>query len=55
MFAASVHAGWLVGIVFEIADAILALWYAFLPGTKGSTTEDDLNDFEVGDINVSAD
>jgi len=32
MFVASVYIGWITGIVLEISDATLTLWYAFLAG-----------------------
>lgn len=32
VFAVSVYAGWIVGVTLEVADATLALWYAFLAG-----------------------
>ncbi len=31
-FAASVYAGWATGVVIEISDARLALWFSFLAG-----------------------
>jgi len=32
MFVTSVYIGWITGVMLEIADATLALWYAFLAG-----------------------
>jgi hypothetical protein len=32
MLVACVYTGWITGVVLEIADATLALWYAFLAG-----------------------
>ena len=32
VFAASVYAGWFTGVVVEISDASLALWFSFLAG-----------------------
>jgi len=32
MLAASVYIGWITGVMLEIADATLALWYAFMAG-----------------------
>ena len=32
MFVASVYIGWITGVVVEIADVTLALWFAFLAG-----------------------
>ena len=32
VFAASVYAGWFTGVVVEISDATLALWFSFLAG-----------------------
>ncbi len=32
VFAASVYAGWFTGVVLEISDATLALWFSFLAG-----------------------
>jgi len=32
VFAAGVYAGWLTGVVVEISDATLALWFSFLAG-----------------------
>lgn len=32
VFAASVYAGWFTGVVVEISDTTLALWFSFLAG-----------------------
>jgi len=32
VFAASVYAGWFTGVIIEISDASLALWFSFLAG-----------------------
>ena len=32
MFVASVYIGWLTGVLMEVSDATLTLWFAFLAG-----------------------